>query len=158
MGRVAITGHRELNRDTAQWVTVQIQRALADEPGPLVGLTCLADGSDQIFAELVIERGGSIESFIPAKRFSETLSGEGRAAYESLRDRSEVVHELPYDDPDPVSYMEASRKMLDDADVLFAVWDGEPARGFGGTADVAEYARGRGIRVEVIWPPGARRP
>jgi hypothetical protein len=138
-------------------VTHSLQRALANEPGPLVGLTCLAGGSDQIFAQIVIDHGGSIESFIPAKRFPDTLSGESRAAYETLRDRSKVVHELPYVDPGPASYMEASRKMVDDADVLFAVWDGEPARGYGGTADVAAYARERGVPVEIIWPDGVRR-
>ncbi len=158
MPRVAITGHRGLTHDTARWVTHRLQNALANEPAPLVGLTCLADGSDQIFAQIVIDRGGSIESFIPAKRFPETLSDESRATYESLRNRSKIVHVLDYDVPEPASYMEASRRMLDNADILFAVWDGEPARGFGGTADVAEYARQRGIPVEIIWPPGTRRP
>ncbi len=47
--------------------------------------------------------------------------------------------------------------MLDRADELWAVWDGEPARGPGGTADVVAHARGRGVPVRVVWPPGARR-
>jgi hypothetical protein len=36
-----------------------------------------------------------------------------------------------------------------------AVWDGLPARSYGGTADVVEYARQRNIPVQVIWPAGA---
>ena len=51
--------------------------------------------------------------------------------------------------------MAASRAMLDKADRLFAVWDGEPARAYGGTADVVTEARG--IPVTVIWPKGASR-
>ncbi|WP_198036875.1 hypothetical protein [Nocardia sp. BMG51109] len=47
--------------------------------------------------------------------------------------------------------------MLDDADELFAVWDGKPARGYGGTADVVAVARQRGMPVTVIWPDGAQR-
>ena len=51
----------------------------------------------------------------------------------------------------------ASVRMLDDADVLFAVWDGQPARGYGGTADVVAEARRRKVPVRVIWPDGAQR-
>jgi hypothetical protein len=40
---------------------------------------------------------------------------------------------------------------------LCAVWDGLPARGYGGTADVVAYARQHGKPVHVIWPAGARR-
>ncbi len=53
--------------------------------------------------------------------------------------------------------MTASALMIDTADELYAVWDGEPARGYGGTADVVAYARERGKPVSVIWPDGAYR-
>jgi hypothetical protein len=53
--------------------------------------------------------------------------------------------------------MAASERMLDLADQLVAVWDGLPARGYGGTADVVAAARRRGMPVVVVWPPGARR-
>jgi len=53
--------------------------------------------------------------------------------------------------------MAASKLMVDEADELYAVWDGKPARGYGGTADVVAYAREHGTPVRVIWPDGARR-
>lgn len=53
--------------------------------------------------------------------------------------------------------MAASVEMLKHADLLFAVWDGLPARGFGGTADVVAHARKAGVPVIVIWPNGAHR-
>jgi hypothetical protein len=46
---------------------------------------------------------------------------------------------------------------VDRSSVLVAVWDGQPARGLGGTADVVAYARQRGVPMEVIWPRGATR-
>ena len=46
---------------------------------------------------------------------------------------------------------------VDRSSVLVAVWDGQPARGLGGTADVVAYARQRGVPMEVIWPQGATR-
>jgi len=53
--------------------------------------------------------------------------------------------------------MAASQAMLDQADKLYAVWDGNPARGYGGTADVVAEAESRSIPVTVIWPEGATR-
>jgi hypothetical protein len=53
--------------------------------------------------------------------------------------------------------MEVSSAMLDQGERLFAVWDGKPARGYGGTADVVAEARHWGIPVTVIWPDGASR-
>jgi len=53
--------------------------------------------------------------------------------------------------------MAASKFMVDEADELYAVWDGKPARGYGGTADVVAYARDHDITVQVIWPAGAER-
>jgi hypothetical protein len=53
--------------------------------------------------------------------------------------------------------MDASIEMLQRADRLFAVWDGLPARSFGGTADVVDHARVLGLPVTVIWPEGATR-
>jgi hypothetical protein len=47
--------------------------------------------------------------------------------------------------------------MANEADELYAVWDGEPARAHGGTADVMAHAREHGTPVRVIWPDGAQR-
>lgn len=51
--------------------------------------------------------------------------------------------------------MEASKAMIGQAAELCAVWDGRPARAYGGTADVVTYAREHGTPVRVIWPNGA---
>ncbi|OEV05450.1 hypothetical protein [Streptomyces oceani] len=40
---------------------------------------------------------------------------------------------------------------------LLAVWDGQPSRGYGGTAEVVAYARRMGVPVTVLWPEGATR-
>lgn len=51
--------------------------------------------------------------------------------------------------------MAAGKLMVDEADELYAVWDGKPARSYGGTADVVAYAREHGTPVRVIWAEGA---
>lgn len=155
MRRIAITGHRALNRDTRRLVRRHLRWALARERMPIIGLSCLADGSDQIFAQLVIEAGGTIEAFIAAERFADTLTAGGRSRYRDLHRLAGTVHTVPRRDPCPESYMQAGRLMVNCADVLWAVWDGEAARGHGGTADVVAYARNRAVPVKVIWPDGA---
>ncbi len=55
------------------------------------------------------------------------------------------------------AHMAASELMISVVSELFAVWDGKPARGSVGTADVVARARGCGRRVRVIWPERATR-
>ena len=67
------------------------------------------------------------------------------------------MHRLDFTESTSEAHMAASRFMLGQAGELWAVWDGKPARGYGGTADVVACARESGIPVQVIWPAGARR-
>jgi hypothetical protein len=68
-----------------------------------------------------------------------------------------VVRRLSHRIPGPRSYLHAGLTMLDGVERLIAVWDGGPARGRGGTAEIVEHARRRGLAVDVMWPPGAVR-
>ena len=47
-------------------------------------------------------------------------------------------------------YLDCGIETVNGADVLLAVWDGEPARGKGGTADVVQYAESIGKPVMII--------
>jgi hypothetical protein len=48
------------------------------------------------------------------------------------------------------AYLDCGVETVNGADVLLALWDGQPARGKGGTADVVEYARALGKPLVVI--------
>lgn len=157
MTRIAIAGHRGLPPDTADLVAAELRAVLAEEASPVTGLSCLADGADQIFARAVLDLGGSLEAVVPAQRYREALPEEARGGYDELVRHADEVHRLPFVESTSEAHMAAGRHLLDDADELLAVWDGLPARGHGGTADVVAEARARGIRVRVIWPDGARR-
>jgi hypothetical protein len=104
----------------------------------------------------VTDLGGRLEAIIPAARYRDCLPADCRPEYDRLL-AAAAVRRLPFTVPGAESYMAASRPMIDSADELYAVWDGQPARGYGGTADVVAYARERGTPVRVIWPAGARR-
>jgi hypothetical protein len=157
MHRIAISGHRGLPVPTADLVDKAIRAALAEHAPEVTGISCLADGADQIFARAVTDLGGKLEVIIPAARYRARLPAEAQPEYDGLLAQAVAVRHMPFTESSSESHMEASKAMIDQADELFAVWDGQPARGYGGTADVVAYAREHGTPVCVIWPPGAVR-
>ena len=157
MPRIAVSGHRGLNARTTKLIGQAIRERLSEHPDSVTGLSLLADGADQIFARAVIDRGGTLEVIIPAEEYRSGLPAEAHSEYDNLLSRAAAVHRLPFTESTSESHMAASKLMVDKADELYAVWDGKPARAYGGTADVVAYARKNDTRVEVIWPTGASR-
>lgn len=156
--RIAVSGHRGLPSHTATLVGEAIRRTLAEHaPDEVRGVSCLADGADQIFARAVVDLGGTLEAVVCSERYREELPPGARGEFDALLGAAEEVHRLGYAESTCESHMAGSMLMLGLADELLAVWDGEPARGYGGTADVVAAARERGVKVRVIWPEGARR-
>jgi hypothetical protein len=156
--RIAITGHRGLPAATERLVDHAIRDQLGAYAGPdLVGIGNLADGADQLFAQAVLDVGGQLEVIAPAARYRDGLPQSSHAAYDALLAKASHVDRLNRTESTEQAHMEASTAMLARADQLFAVWDGQPARGYGGTADVVAEARRQGLPVTIIWPEGARR-
>lgn len=157
--RIAVTGHRDLYGTTADSVKRELRttlKRLAGD-GELTGVSCLADGADQWFAQAVLDLSGVLEVVVPAAEYRDGLPAEAYADYDRLLALASGVRRLDHRQSTEQSHMDASMAMLDGADGLLAVWDGQPARGFGGTADVVDYARNQGVNVTVVWPEGAQR-
>lgn len=158
MTKLAISGHRELPAETAELVAAVLRAEVDNHVGAdLVGISCLADGADSLFARAVLDAGGSLVAVVPAKKYRDGFPGSHHATYDALLSQASRVVELDHVESDSEAYMDASLRMLDEADELIAVWDGQPARGYGGTADVVTAARKRGLSVVVVWPDGAVR-
>lgn len=158
MAVVGVTGHSNLTDRSIELVHHELLDLLRPRANDLVGLTCLARGADQVFADVVLELGGVLEVVIPASDYftgiSDPASWERCEAY--LGAAASTVT-LPYETSGPSAYLAASRHLIDRCDLLFAVWDGSPATGNGGTADAVAYARERGRSTVVVWPQGAQR-
>ena len=157
MIRIGVTGHRALPRPLHDTVTELIGAHLKPYGCEMVGLSCLADDADAIFAEAVVMAGAPLEAVIPATRYREALPAEHRPVYDRLLRRAVLVHELPHTESTSKAHMAAGRLLVQRCDQLVAVWDGQPARGPGGTADVVAYARSLHRPVSVLWPQGAHR-
>ena len=143
--------------ETARLVDEAVRAALSRQAADVTGLSLLADGADQIVARALLDLGGQIEAVIPATRYRQGLPPGAWPEYDWLLAQAQTVHRLDFTDSTSEAHMAASEFMLRQADELLAIWDGKPARGYGGTADVVACARDSGIPVQVIWPAGARR-
>lgn len=157
MPRIGITGHANLSASTVPLVAEAIRNALAAHDD-IVGVTCLARGADQVFAEVVLELGGAIEVVLPAADYRERkVKHDNTAAFDKLLDQATRVHTMPFPHSDRAAYMAASEHVLSTVDAMVAAWDGGPSGGHGGTADVVAAARERGLPVTVLWPDGSAR-
>jgi hypothetical protein len=123
----------------------------------VTGLSCLADGADQIFARAVLDLGGDIEAVIPAEKYRDGLPAQAHAEYDRLLAKAIAVHRLPFTESTSEAHMAGSKLPISEAEELYAVWDSKPARGYGGTADVVAYAREHGKPIRMIWPESAER-
>ncbi|MEW1653963.1 hypothetical protein [Streptomyces sp. NPDC093707] len=156
--RVGITGHRGLGPDVEQRVRAMLDTAVkAYDAAELVGISCIADGPDAWFAEAVPRHGGRLEVIVPAGEYRAGLPVAHHAAYDELLSRATDVHETGLTTSDSDAHMAGSEILVGISDEMLAVWDGKPARGYGGTADVVAYAERTGMPVRILWPEGATR-
>src|SRR5215469_10116032 len=99
--RIAMSGHRGLPADTVTLVDAAIRAELQASGGRITGLSSLADGADQIFAQAVLDLGGQIETVVPAEKYRDSLPAEARGEYDELLARSVAVHPMPFTEPTP---------------------------------------------------------
>jgi hypothetical protein len=157
MTRIGVTGHRDLPDPTRRLVSTAIAQEL-ERFAAIDGITSLAEGADQLFAEQVLRAGGALTAVVPSAHYGRSFATpDGMATYRRLRALAREVIELPFSSPSEEAYWAAGQRVVGLAQVLLAVWDGTPSRGVGGTADVVAFAGERGIPTTVVWPPGSRR-
>ncbi|SCK07113.1 hypothetical protein [Streptomyces sp. WMMB 322] len=159
--KVAVTGHMELSEDTVPLVRAELERLLRMfEPSGLVGLSCVAAGADSLFAESVLAAGGRLVAVLPSRDYRQaTVKPEHAETYDRLTAAADEVLVLPYANADRKAYEAANAVLLERADRLVAIWDGQPGseeKG-GTTADIVANARNAGLAVDVVWPAGASR-
>lgn len=167
--RVAVTGHRwdRLPPGAAEGIrrgVTEVLRAVqrvaeevvrdpaagfAEGPPDLVLLTGLADGADRIAAWAALDLPGwrmhAVLPF-PAAAYRCDFVGAGvpydsLAEFGALLQRASAVTELDGHPGRYDAYAPLGRVLVDQCDLLVAVWDGGEARGPGGTANLVRQAR-----------------
>ncbi len=158
MPRIGITGHRGLSPHTQALIAAALRTELELYVGTeLVGVSCLAGGPDQLFARIVLDLGGILEVVVPAQQYRDGLDPDEQRGYDELLATAKHTERLPYIESTEQAHLAAGQTVVERSERLVAVWDGQPARGVGGTADIVDYARQKGVPVTVVWPEGATR-
>jgi hypothetical protein len=151
---IGCTGHQTVPADAL----IALDAELDDLTVGIVdvaGVCCLAAGADQGFAIAVVRRRWPLHVIVPAADYADTFGPADRDKYKLLLNCAATIDVLPYPKASEAAYMAGGIVVVERADVLVALWDGQPARGLGGSGDVVAYARSIGKSVKVI---DARRP
>ena len=138
---VGVTGHQQLpSRRAWTWVRRQVDSFL-DRTPHLTGISSLAIGADQLFASAVLRKGGTLEVIVPFPDYEDRFSTpHQKLAYRRLLAKASRVTVLERAGTDQDCYLEAGKRIVQSCELLLAVWNGEPASGRGGTADIVTYA------------------
>jgi hypothetical protein len=148
------TGHQEIPPGAREFVVTGIRGILRRAESPLVAVTSLAAGADQLVATELLRAGGHLHVVVPSRHYEQTFATKMDLAFRSLLEAAHSVTRLDYAEPSEEAFLAAGKCVVDNCEVLIAVWDGRPARGLGGTADVVRYARETGKAVSIVWPDG----
>ncbi|MFF4696465.1 hypothetical protein [Streptomyces chattanoogensis] len=160
MTTIAVTGHMDLTADSVLLVRAALDDLLKPHGGgDLIGISCIAAGSDSLFAEAVLAVGGRLVVVLPSQDYREAkVKAHHAETFDRLIDAADEVRVMPHTLANRQAYESANRALLEKADRLVAVWNGEPPSGKGGgTADVVAEAKALGLPVDVVWPVGAAR-
>lgn len=155
--RVGITGHINISGVTRKLVARAIIEELSGLNQHLIGYTALAPGADQIFTWALRAVGGDVIFVQPADDIESTIPGSNMTDFRAARLICTSTIRMPFMTAGEPAYFQAGSWIADSVDLLLAVWDGEPAAGLGGTADIVECRRASGRPLTVIWPDGALR-
>jgi len=161
--RIGVSGHRVLAEVEKLKAGLDVVAHRLEEafPETWVVVSALAEGADRLVAHRLLAREGTrLMAVLPLSRqdyetdFTTAASG---AEFEDLLDNADDVMEvLPQPGRDQ-AYEVAGQAVLEAADVLVALWDGQIPQGRGGTGGIVAEARAR--KMPMAWVhTGNRRP
>ena len=121
-------------------------------------ISSLAKGADRIVAKVAMDHlSASLKVVAPFNidEYRKDFEPSGDLnEFNELFEKSENKHNLIQEEPPSIGiredgYERAGKEVVDSCEILIAVWDGLPARGKGGTAEIVEYACS--INRMVVW-------
>ncbi|MGI8560856.1 MAG: hypothetical protein ACR2J7_05350 [Luteimonas sp.] len=125
-------------------------------------VTALAEGADCLSAGVALEAGWRVDACLPfeaAEYEADFPDGPSRGRYHDLLARASSVFALPgRRETANAAYETVGRLVIDQSDLLLAIWDGDQARGRGGTAQVVAEAVARHIPVIHVDVRGLQPP
>lgn len=119
--------------------------SLRSTPVTLSVLCPLAEGADRLVAREVLSIPDStLEVVLPLEKedyLQDFETSESKAEFEEILSRASNVRQLSSKGSRPEAYDQMGHYIVNQCDVLIAIWDGKDAEGQGGTGDIVRYAR-----------------
>lgn len=150
---LGVTGHRALP-DGLEAAVDDVLDALGRDRAVHL-LTSLAEGADRLVAHRVLARtDGTIEALLPLETDDyerDFADGASVTEFRALLEAATATEVVACTSPDrEARYEAAGLAVVERSEGLVALWDGQPSRGRGGTAEVVEHARRLGRPVHVV--------
>jgi hypothetical protein len=153
---VGFTGHRQVAdpAGVGRAITGVLDELQANRQVGWLGISSIADGCDMLFARAVLDHGMGWEAVLPLTpaEFRQDFEPATWTKVEGLLAEAELVRVIGERTHRNDAYLDCGMETANHCDVLLAVWDGQPARGRGGTAEIVAYAREMGRPVILIDP------
>lgn len=139
--KAGITGHQNLGSDeTIKWLYSVLEIAISQYKIDL-GITSLALGADQLYATVLLKKHVPYTAIIPSSRYEITFTKPtDLEKYQYLLRKASSKLVMPFTEPSEIAFYEAGKKIVSNSEMLIAIWDGQPAKGLGGTGDIVKYA------------------
>ena len=119
--------------NVVKWVRTQIKNELTKRDFSS-GVSSLAEGADQLFAEIVLTLGKSLEVVIPCHNYESAFQNPIAAQqFRNLMNRASRSYSLHFEGPSEEAFYQAGRSIVEASDLMVFVWNGKPAKGHGDT-------------------------
>lgn len=166
--RLGVTGHRWLDDEPRLQAGVRQVLTRLDEKlktlkhtkHTFIIVSPLAEGADRLVAEEVLAwqvvegvDKPSLEVVLPLPEedyLQDFQSQESKDEFRTLLARAKSVQVLNGATTRTEAYEQVGQYVVDNCDVLIAIWDEKPAAGQGGTGEIVDYARNVGRFTFVI--------
>lgn len=156
-GLLAADARRKIVHDRRAEVAIRfsVVSSLAEGADRVVARAVLSYPDARLDAVLPLTLEDSMEDFTTEalrKEFAELLRRCSEPVVLWTRSIREACHDADgQTELRSEAYAQAGRYVVDHCDVLIAVWDGKPARGGGGTAEIVQYAQEQNRPIIRVW-------
>ncbi len=164
MINICITGHRKLlYPDTVREQirsSLQYFQACYKNKEDVVAVTAMASGTDTIFAEEALYLGIAVKAIFPfaANEYEKDFSPEEWQRVHAVINNKkrpvqlEIANTLNSfaEEEKKNAYLNTGVQLVDEANIVLAVWDGLAPQGAGGTADIVRYAISKNKELHTI--------
>lgn len=161
MLKIAVTGHRphklkggyNLDNPNNQALKSKLKELVLENKKDgemLVGISGMALGVDTLFAELILDlreenpEEYSLECAIPCLYQERRWNKPDQEWYQTILKFADTVTQCSSETYKPYLMMRRNEYMIDNADIVIAVWDGKEN---GGTYQAVQYAKKKGKQI-----------